>query len=153
MPNWNSNTLTLTHKFPSMIQRAAEALEADRFLQEFIPIPDPENSYDFCCTEWGTKWDVQDACIVSKEENSLIACFDTAWSPPIEAYQKLEEMGFEITAYYYEGGCSFCGKYENGVDNYYNIEGDSTWVEENIPKDIDEEMAISENMSYNEELE
>jgi hypothetical protein len=147
MPNWNTNTLTLKHEDPAQIKRAVESLEAERFLEEFIPFPeDDDNTYDFACNEWGTKWDVNDACVMDVSEDTVTATFDTAWSPPIEAYKKLEAMGFEVSAYYYESGYGFCGKYESGEDYCYGIDGDASWVIENIPRDIDEEFAISESM-------
>jgi hypothetical protein len=62
-------------------------------------------------------------------------------------------LGFGITAYYYEGGCGFCGKWENGSDECYNIEGDRKWVIENIPQEIDEAMSISYGMAEWEELQ
>lgn len=39
MPNWCTNTLTLTHDDPEMIRRAREAFRAGRLLDEFIPVP------------------------------------------------------------------------------------------------------------------
>jgi hypothetical protein len=39
MPNYCSNTLTLTHDDPAMIARAHDALERGELLQEFIPVP------------------------------------------------------------------------------------------------------------------
>lgn len=39
MPNWCSNTLTLTHEDPKMIARAKEAFANGNFLQEFLPVP------------------------------------------------------------------------------------------------------------------
>ena len=77
-----------------------------------------------------------------------------SWSPPIEAYEKLEEMGFSIRAYYFEGGMMFCGKWEDGHSEHYDIEDNtSTWVRENIPSDIDEYMGISDCMQLDEEFE
>ena len=39
MPNWCSNSITLTHEDPAMIAKAAQALPAGKFLETFIPIP------------------------------------------------------------------------------------------------------------------
>ena len=39
MPNWCSNTLTLTHDNPAMIKRAVDAFTNGRFLNEFVPVP------------------------------------------------------------------------------------------------------------------
>jgi hypothetical protein len=107
--------------------------------------------------EWGTKWDIghgdgYDKLTLKDIKNNTIKIgFDSAWSPPTEAYAKLCEMGFEISAMYYEGGCCFCGIWENGRDESYDIKGNSKWVKENIPSEIDEEFCISWNMAEWEE--
>jgi len=43
--------------------------------------------YDFCCTEWGCKWNASD---VEIEGNGI--CFTTPWSAPIPVIEKLSEM-------------------------------------------------------------
>ena len=154
MPNWCSNDLRLEHDDPIMIQRAVAALENNSFLREFIPIPaDCESEYGFVVENWGTKWDVVEAYIYEQTDTSVGVYFDSAWSPPIEGYQKLEELGFTVTAFYYEGGIGFCGAFKDGEEDEYSIQGDSNWVEENIPKEIDDCFAISENMALYEEEE
>ena len=40
MPNWCSNTLTITHEDPTMIVRAKAAFANGEFLNEFIPVPE-----------------------------------------------------------------------------------------------------------------
>lgn len=120
-----------------------------------------EDWYDFCVSKWGTKWDIgrdgaYDTLLMKDIKNKIVTfSFDSAWSPPIGAYEKLAEMGFAITAYYYESGCCFCGIWEDGMDEYYDIKGKSNWVKENIPEAIDEAFAISEGMAEweQEELE
>jgi hypothetical protein len=119
--------------------------------------------YDYCVSEWGTKWDVghgdgyNTRLLKDIDKNTVHLGFDSAWSPPIRAYQKMIEMGFSIRAYYYEGGCCYCGAWEDGIDEEYSIDGNSDWVKENIPKEIDDEFCISESMaeweSENEEEE
>jgi hypothetical protein len=109
--------------------------------------------YDYCVSEWGTKWDVghgdgyNTKLLKDIDKNTLHLGFDSAWSPPIRAYEKMIEMGFSIRAYYYEGGCAYCGVWEDGVDEEYSIDGKSEWVSENIPKEIDDEFCISESMA------
>jgi len=117
--------------------------------------------YDYCVSEWGTKWDVGHGygtkLLKDIDKNTVHLGFSSAWSPPIRAYQKMIEMGFSIRAYYYEGGCCYCGVWEDGIDEEYSIDGNSEWVSENIPKEIDDEFCISESMaeweSENEEDE
>jgi len=63
-------------------------------------------------------------------------------------------QGYQIEAYYYEPGMNFCGRYTNdGGDEYYQIEGNSDWVVDNIPEEIDIAMGISEMMSEWEDTE
>ena len=103
--------------------------------------------YEFCIEKWGCKWDVEGQ-VVSQDENTVELSFDSAWAPPIEAYRELSDLGFEVVALYYEPGMGFCGQFTtDDDDDYYNIEGDSDWVSENIPRHIDEAFAIGEQMS------
>lgn len=172
MPNWCNNSLTLTHDDPAMIKKAADALKEGTFLQTFIPIPKElqdttspakEGSpsvefngtqysdwYSFCVNEWGTKWDIEsfgDAGI-SESGKTLETSFDSAWSPPIEAYRKLDELGFKVEALYYEPGMAFCGEYTtDGDEQFYDYSGlDADGVEEQIPEHINEAFNISEYM-------
>lgn len=106
------------------------------------------NWYDWCCAKWGTKWDIggrDGAC--EFEGQSLKLFFDSAWSPPIAAYETLESLGFSVLAYYHEPGCSFCGRYQNGRDDVWEIMGDSSRIAAVIPADINEAMNISEIMA------
>jgi hypothetical protein len=110
--------------------------------------------YDFSVANWGTKWDIgRDGAysdtlrIKDIKDKTVTFYFDSAWCPPIKAYEKLMDMGFSITAYYYEGGCCFCGVWEDGIDECYEIHGKSDWVRDNIPAHIDQQFAISENMA------
>jgi hypothetical protein len=117
------------------------------------------NWYDWCNANWGTKWDVGAECgggdgfIGRGSPNDVYVSFLSAWGSPIGFYEKLEDLGFEVKAYYYEAGMAFCGKYQDGEDESYSIDGNSNWVIENIPEDIDNEMGISEGMASWEERE
>ncbi len=108
--------------------------------------------YDYCVNEWGTKWDVGgDGIEPTIEGNTLTAAFDSAWSPPIAAYEKLLDLGFEVRAYYFEGGMNFAGIWDNGDDDFYELAGSSAEVREQIPEALDEMFAITENMEMWEE--
>jgi hypothetical protein len=150
MPNWCQNYVTLTHEDPAMIEKALGAFRKGDFFKELVPRPEEEeeNWYSWNINNWGTKWDVGDEDGVGDDmdENMLSLHFDSAWSPPLAGYEKLEELGFTVEGYYCEEGIGFCGLYACGLDDCYDIEGDSKWVVENIPKEIDEMFAISENM-------
>ena len=98
--------------------------------------------YDFANAEWGTKWE---ACNLTfdiewatkrnefglkfeKNNGQITIWFDTAWSPPMGIYKKLEDMGFEVEATYCEQGVGYAGWYSNGTDNEHTI---SFWEDEN----------------------
>ena len=108
--------------------------------------------YSFQTSNWGTKWDVEAYDKVEFDPQGVTFGFDSAWSPPIGVYEALVEQGFSVTAYYYEPGMAYCGKYEDGSDDYYEIGSMSSQeVRDSIPEDLDECMAISENMEMWEE--
>jgi hypothetical protein len=76
--------------------------------------------YDYCIAEWGTKWDMNNQYEdepYTIEGNKVTMVFDTAWSPPMEIYYALEEMGFEVEATYVEQGVGYIGYYANGEDH------------------------------------
>ena len=106
------------------------------------------NWYDYCVGEWGTKWDVggQGQSDIHPDGKMLHTTFDSAWSPPVNAYVKLEELGFGVNAMYYEGGMAYAGAYGEGGDEEINLEGMSADDVENHYPEIDEAFGISESM-------
>lgn len=179
MPNWCSNGLTLTHSDPAMIERVLKGKGG--LLQEFIPCPQDlidtvsgfvgegqalleakqaaniakygyATWYDHNVSEWGTKWDVNADNIEREDDNTVTLSFESAWSPPIGAYEKLTELGFGVKAFYYEPGMCFVGKWEDGEDECYEYGGaTSETVREMIGEELDEYFGISENMAEWEE--
>jgi hypothetical protein len=105
--------------------------------------------YDWCVNEWGTKWDVGgDGYEPQDIPGGLMLVFDSAWSPPIGAYEKLTEMGFSIRAMYYEPGMAFAGIWEDGDDDFYEYGGmNSDQIAEELPEILDEEFGISESVA------
>jgi hypothetical protein len=110
------------------------------------------NWYDYCVNEWGTKWDISLVSYQRLSETEISVSFDTAWGPAIAAYEKMVDMGYEITAYYYEPGMCFAGIFEDGVDDFYEL-GDMTseQVLDKLPEALDEMFCISESMAEWEE--
>jgi hypothetical protein len=109
--------------------------------------------YDFCVNEWGTKWDVgADGNPAQDIPGGLMLGFDSAWSPPTTAYEKLMEQGFTIRAMYYESGMAFAGIWEDGNDDYYEFGSmSSTEIVEELPEELDEAFGISESAAEWEE--
>lgn len=179
MPNWCNNTITLKHKDPAMIQRA---LNAKGLLMEFLPTPQDlldtvsgfpgedqreaheaqmkrnielygyKDWYDWNVANWGTKWDISLEESELVDANTIIAWFDSAWSPPTSAYERLCAMGFEIKAYYDECGMAFCGKWEGNeedfYDDYYEYGSEtSETVREAVGAELDDVWGLSERMA------
>lgn len=183
MPNWCNNGITLRHADPSMIDRVIKGQEG--LLMEFIPTPKAltetvagfmgedkraaheaqqaaniakygfKDWYDWNVANWGTKWDVTLDNVERVDSNTVTASFESAWAPPINAYERLEELGFEVEAFYYEPGMAFVGKYADGCDDYYEYGGEtSATVREAIGAELDDYFGISEEMAnYEEENE
>jgi hypothetical protein len=106
------------------------------------------NWYDYCVGEWGTKWDVggDGQSDIHPDGKMLHTSFDSAWSPPVNAYERLVELGFGVEAMYYEGGMGYAGAFSNGADEELNLEGMSAdEIEQNYPE-LDEAFCISESM-------
>jgi hypothetical protein len=154
-----------------MITRAQKALVDGTLFNEFVPVPEQlkeatastadeyqeQNEknlketgfaswYDYCVNEWGTKWDCSPySNQVTNEGKTLSCAFDTAWAPPVAFYEKMENLGFTVEAMYYEPGMGFCGIYECGFDETYDVGVTAELTRETIPESLDAEFAISEN--------
>ena len=171
MPNWCANTVTLTHEDPAMIARARESFNKGAFLQEFIPCPEAlldttaqcgqndqeklnreqygySSWYDWNVNNWGTKWDVGGEHGADDIEGGLMLSFDSAWAPPIAAYERLLDLGFKVYATYYEPGMQFAGVWEDGSDDFYEYGGmTADEIEAALPAELDEAYGISQSVS------
>ncbi len=145
MPNWCENNLTVTgdikevQRFLAVSRTYPEYYTEHRFNKQghtvgdvhtkgtfcfsgVVPIPlevlkEDGAWYDWCRTNWGTKWDIGPATKEYPElqiditDGCLAMSFDTAWSPPLEWMQKASEafpaLLFEL--HYIEYGCCFEG--------------------------------------------
>lgn len=156
MPNWCQNHVRFSHNDPEMIAKLVNAANDEKLFNTFVPRPEEkeEEWYNWNIQNWGTKWEVEiyeEAFAEAERPDTVVLGFDSAWAPPIGFYEKMEELGFDIEAYYYEPGMQFCGRYADGFDEYVEIEGDSKWVKEFVPEYIDEVFDISGAMADWEE--
>jgi len=109
--------------------------------------------YDFAIGEWGCKWDISNGGSEYKIEKvnegySVTLSFDTAWSPPINFYDKLIELNFKVDAMYYEPGVNYCGQYFDGQDETYELNDlSSEEVKEQLPYELNEAFGISESIA------
>lgn len=112
-----------------------------------------KNWYDWQVAHWGTKWDLCDAVLTRVDDNTVEVSCQTAWSPPVAAYETMTEKGYEVTAYYYEPGMCYAGRWEDGVDECYSDWGDSQGAKDTLPAEIDDMFGISESQAEWEEEE
>lgn len=106
------------------------------------------NWYDYCVGEWGTKWDVgeQGCTDIHPDGRILHTYFDSAWSPPVNAYAKLEQLGFRVQAQFYEPGMCFAGEYSDGNCDDISLDGLSADEVERDYPELDEAFGISESI-------
>jgi len=140
MPNWCNNTITLTGPKEKITAIYAKAKEDNALLQQLKPMPEAlegttspsptegkvqplvdgfDNWYDWRVQNWGSKWDVDaDNLELSEDGTTIEGWFDSAWAPPIHAYEYFltDNEDCSIKSYYYEGGMDFGGLWEDFAD-------------------------------------
>jgi len=133
MPNWCNNSFSITGNTESIkdLWEAAQTAGPDGgfgLLNAIAPIGDWE--YGKAVDTWGTKWDVTDEGLEFIDNGdgtaSISGWFDSAWSPPIAAYEQLA-ADFDsciIECSYYEPGMDFGGFWssENGDEEFDNLQ-------------------------------
>ena len=119
--------------------------------------------YDWCCANWGVKWDFgydenkdrKKASVGTRNgKPTLTLAFDTAWAPPFKFYEQMrDEYEYDIRAYYSELGVGFVGSLHNGVENTISIEEfTQEWLEDNVPAKICALFNLYEQAAEIEEL-
>ena len=124
MPNWCSNRLTVEGP-KELIDSLEKGIQEGTLLETIHPIG--EWVYETAVNEWGTKWDVggNDSNFDRHDDNIIEMWFDSAWGPPIAAYEKLYEKEGIVSVYatYWEPGMGFTGCWDNGNDMFYEEVG------------------------------
>jgi hypothetical protein len=113
MPNWCMNNATISGPKPLIDELKAVLNDPDRgLLQWMVPNPSGEWDYNWSVAHWGTKWDVQEVFISDDaEEDAVSFSFDTAWAPPLDAFQTWARADGRVSyrVAYYEPGMAFVG--------------------------------------------
>ena len=117
-----------------------------------------KNWYDWCVSEWGTKWnaggsdnaDMQIDFDEDGDDSIALFQFDTAWAPALGVLQKLKDDHPELSVEcrYHEPGVGFMGVWTDGQDRCYdNIQGsqDTFWQSDD-GRLLDETFDIVESM-------
>ena len=86
--------------------------------------------YDWCCENWGTKWNASDTYIIDDNEIE----FNTAWSCPVNIFKELSKQfsGVEIAVDFADEDIgSNCGKitFLNGeMEEYIDMDGNTDFA-------------------------
>ena len=75
--------------------------------------------YEWCCDNWGTKWDACSSKIVFEDDHQLTLYFETAWAPPEPVAKVFREKypDIETDFFYKEPGMRLCGWIDEDNDN------------------------------------
>ena len=133
MPNWCQNIAIFSHKDEKMMEKLKQGISKNNLLNEFIPREDDkEDWYEWSLENWGTKWEVNIERF-KEDENGIEVVFESAWSPPINFYNKMVEMGFEVKAAYLEIDMLLVGEFINGELKHFELKLENY---ENLPEFI-----------------
>ena len=160
MPNWCDNSVKIEGPVDLMYD-LAHAMQRDEMLTFMAPL-DGDWEYNTAVNHWGTKWDtgtIEGHLEHDIQDGIIEANFQTAWGPPIQAYDKFLEKHPEvtITAFYYEGGNNFGGMYEDGEEHHREDmphSSDSQWETDPVLRQLDHWWNIREQMmEWEEEID
>lgn len=128
MPNWCSNTITIRGdkaKIKTIWDRAQDNWNDENspfgLLEAISPIDKDNATRETIIEQWGTKWDVMPDGLeyLELDDNTaeISGWIDTAWSPPLEAFQGYSKNNPDVflELYFFEPGMCFTG--------YWNTEG------------------------------
>ena len=121
MPNWCDNSLHIEGS-PGDVERFFTENKGDKQVLSFeksLPVPQGEDSYDWCIQNWGTKWDADidgkelDDIDHDDDLNWITYNFSTAWAPPAHwlrfVAKKYPTLQFNMDSE--EGGNAYYGKF------------------------------------------
>ena len=160
MPNWCSNNLTINGDVETLSQ-LKEIIESDGegLLEAIAPLG--EWDYGKAVETWGTKWDISAEGLEFVDNGDGTATiegwFQSAWSPPVEAFQKLADDWDScfIELMYEESGMCFVGCWDSeGADDHYEYSDfTSDNIKDNIPEYLVEHFALDERLAEYEDEE
>lgn len=184
MPNWCNNNFSIKGNVDTIRDLWESAQKSGGLLSAIAPLPEilegttsptpadidsslqqtmiaqtgSDNWYDWQVRNWGTKWDVDLDGLEFTDNGDGTAMiegwFESAWSPPIEAYETLADDfdSCHIHATYHEPGMDFGGVWDSDGDCEM-FDGISEYLDNNEPdlwsplaRELDEEFGIMESI-------
>jgi len=139
MPNWCMNNVQISGE-KETLEKIEVAANNNELLKFLAPLGQ-DWDYGLAVNTWGTKWDVNEPYCDWDGDDTLQLSFDTAWGPPLGAYDIAEStMNLEITASFYEPGMCFVGDREDSYE--FDFE-DENWAEY-IPTDLIDDWGLED---------
>ena len=153
MPNWCNSEGSVSG--PSDF---IQAIVDSDFNAEVIRPLGEGATRDTALAAWGTKWkpDVEvNHFEIDKDKGTGYLSFtmQTAWTPPIALWKYMcSEKECDVEAYYYEGGCSFCGVFDGEKDHCYDVPetADNPFWDTDHGQEIEDKFAILEEIRERE---
>ena len=147
MPNWCSNNFRIVGSTESLKPLWEQIDREEKFLEVIKPIG--EWDYGNAVEAWGTKWDVNTDGMEFTDNGDgtaeISGFFDSAWSPPVDAFQTLSEDldSCYLELSYFEPGMCFVGYWDSeGADDHYTIDPEAEDM--GIPAYLEEEWCVSD---------
>lgn len=147
MPNWCSNNFRIVGSTESLKPLWEQIDRENKFLEVIKPIG--EWDYGNAVEAWGTKWDVNTDGMEFTDNGDgtaeISGFFDSAWSPPVDAFQTLSEDldSCYLELCYFEPGMCFVGYWDSeGADDHYTIDPEEEDM--GIPAYLEEEWCVSD---------
>lgn len=136
--------------FPGDNQKAAHDAQVAANIEKY----GHADWYSWCTSNWGTKWDTEsyayDELNIDEGDDGLYTLsvsFDTAWSPPTQFYEHMAEQGWLITGYFIEWGMNFCGLWDEGGEESFEIPETPEEAEDVLPYDLEEVFDICQTLA------
>ena len=114
-------TFNILHPLPKALEgttsplRKLEGEDDEQFkerMAENVRLYGAEDWYRWQIDNWGTKWDAKDTIVEQLDETNFNVRFNTAWSPPIDWFEKVIPMypQLEIDLIFDEESQDYCGR-------------------------------------------
>jgi len=134
LPNWCSNTATITFKTPKEATQFVEACKevgprpvagtlldmqpAKNLFQHYLPEPDnTPDWYSWRVNNWGIKWPPNILDVCTPDLVSVIITFESPWCPPTDWFEHCGmNYDWEWHLEYIECGACFAGVAEGNSD-------------------------------------
>jgi len=156
MPNWCMNDVYISGPKEKITDLYYAAMDRGGLLETMVPIG--EWDYNLAVENWGVKWDVDPENLELEVEGDIAyisGTVDSAWAPPIKAFESFLEKNPECVAElkYHEPGMEFIGVFADGNDSCYEYSSEELDSLDDIPGDLLEHFNLEEDLRLNLEIE